>query len=36
LVRNASIDEVSQTGDLLAGRYSNHADIVSLSATLRF
>lgn len=31
-----SIDELSQTGDLLAGHYSNHVDIVSLSATLRF
>ncbi len=33
---NPSINEVSQTGDLPAGRYSNHIDIVSLSATLRF
>jgi long-chain fatty acid transport protein len=33
---NPSIDEVSQTSDLLVGRYSNHIDIVSLSATLRF
>jgi long-chain fatty acid transport protein len=32
----APINEVSQTGDLLAGRYSDHVDIVSLSATLRF
>jgi long-chain fatty acid transport protein len=31
-----SIDEVSPTGDVLTGRYSNHIDIVSLSATLRF
>jgi long-chain fatty acid transport protein len=31
-----SINEVSQTGDLLVGQYSNHVDIVSLSATLRF
>ena len=31
-----SINEVSQTGDLLVGQYSNHLDIVSLSATLRF
>jgi long-chain fatty acid transport protein len=31
-----SIDELSQTGDLLVGHYSNHIDIVSLSATLRF
>ena len=31
-----SINEVSQTGDLLVGQYSNHIDIVSLSATLRF
>jgi long-chain fatty acid transport protein len=30
------ISEVSQTGDILAGRYANHVDIVSLSATLRF
>jgi len=33
---SAPIDEVSQTADLLAGRYLNHVDIVSLSATLRF
>jgi long-subunit fatty acid transport protein len=33
---NPSINEVSQTGDLLVGRYSNHIDIVSLSATLCF
>jgi long-chain fatty acid transport protein len=33
---NPSINEVSQTGDLLVGRYSNHIDIVSLSVTLRF
>jgi long-chain fatty acid transport protein len=33
---NPSISEVSQTGDLLTGCYSNHADIVSLSATLHF
>jgi hypothetical protein len=32
----SSINEVSQTGDLLVGQYSNHLDIVSLSATLRF
>jgi long-chain fatty acid transport protein len=32
----APISEVSQTGDALAGRYANHVDIVSLSATLRF
>jgi long-chain fatty acid transport protein len=32
----APINEVSQTGDLLAGRYSDHVDIVSLFATLRF
>src|SRR3984893_14486225 len=31
-----SINEVSQTGDVLVGRYSNHIDLVSLSATLRF
>jgi long-chain fatty acid transport protein len=30
------INEVSPTGDLLTGHYSNHVDIVSLSATLRF
>jgi long-chain fatty acid transport protein len=35
-VANPSINEVSQTGDLLTGRYSGHVDIVSLSATLRF
>lgn len=33
---NPSINELSQTGDLLKGHYSNHIDIVSLSATLRF
>ena len=33
---DAPINEVSRTGDLLLGRYSNHVDIVSLSATLRF
>jgi long-chain fatty acid transport protein len=32
----APINEMSQTGDLLIGRYSDHIDIVSLSATLRF
>jgi long-chain fatty acid transport protein len=31
-----SVNEVSQTGDLLTGRYASHIDIVSLSATLRF
>jgi long-chain fatty acid transport protein len=31
-----SISELSPTGDLLAGQYSNHIDIVSLSATVRF
>lgn len=31
-----SISELSQTGDVLVGHYSNHIDIVSLSATLRF
>jgi long-chain fatty acid transport protein len=31
-----SINETSQTGDLLTGRYSNRIDIVSLSATMRF
>ena len=35
-VSGASINEISQTGDLLIGRYSDHIDIVSLSATLRF
>ena len=33
---NALINEVSQTGDLLVGRSSDHIDIVSLSAVLRF
>ena len=33
---SAPINEVSQTGDMLVGRYSNHIDLVSLSATLRF
>ncbi len=33
---SAPIKEVSQTGDVLVGRYSDHIDIVSLSATLRF
>jgi len=32
----APISELSQAGDLLVGRYSDHIDIVSLSATLRF
>lgn len=32
----APVGEVSQTGDVLVGRYSNHVDIVALSATLRF
>ena len=32
----APINETSQTGDVLIGRYSDHLDIVSLSATLRF
>ena len=31
-----SINEVSQTGDVLVGQYSNHIDLVSLSATFRF
>ena len=31
-----SIAELSQTGDVLTGRYSSHIDIVALSATLRF
>jgi long-chain fatty acid transport protein len=30
------INEVSPTGDVLAGRFSNHIDILALSATLRF
>ena len=30
------ISEVSQTGDVVAGGYADHVDIVSLSATLRF
>jgi long-chain fatty acid transport protein len=30
------INEVSPTGDVLVGHYSDHVDIVSLSATLRF
>lgn len=34
--RHAPINEVSQTGDLLASRYSDHIDIVSLSASFRF
>src|SRR4051794_6405398 len=29
---SAPISEISQTGDLLAGRFSDHADIVSVSA----
>lgn len=33
---SAPIDEASQTADLLTGQYSDHIDIVSLSATLRF
>ena len=33
---SAPINEVSPTGDRLVGRYSDHIDIVSLSATLRF
>jgi len=33
---NVPINEASQTGDVLTGRYSNHINIVSLSATLRF
>src|SRR5260370_19612273 len=32
----APINETSQTGDVLIRRYSDHIDIVSLSATLRF
>jgi long-subunit fatty acid transport protein len=34
-LRNASIGEMSQTGDLLVGCYSDHIDLVSVSATLR-
>lgn len=30
------INELSSTGDLLTGRYSNHIDLVALSATLLF
>jgi len=33
---SAPINELSQTGDVLVGRYSDHIDLVSLSATLRF
>lgn len=33
---NVPINEAWQTGDVLTGRYSDHIDIVSLSATLRF
>jgi long-chain fatty acid transport protein len=31
-----SINQLSPTGDLLTGQYSNHIDLVALSATLRF
>ena len=30
------VSELSQTGDVLSGQAASHADIVSLSATLRF
>jgi long-chain fatty acid transport protein len=33
---SAPINEVSQTADLLVGRYADHIDIVALSATFRF
>ena len=33
---SAPINEVSQTADLLVGRFADHIDIVALSATLRF
>jgi long-chain fatty acid transport protein len=33
---NASINEVSQTGDILVGHYSTHIDLLSFSARLRF
>jgi hypothetical protein len=33
---NPPINKLSQMGDLLVGGYSDHVDIVSLSATLRF
>jgi long-chain fatty acid transport protein len=32
----APISDLSQTGDVLTGRYTDHIDIVSVSATLRF
>ena len=35
-IASPSINEVSQTGDVLVGHYSDHVDIVSFSATLRF
>jgi len=35
-VASPSINELSQTGDVLVGHYSAHVDIVSLSATFRF
>ena len=35
-VGNVPINELSQTGDLLVGHYSNHIDILSLSAVYRF
>jgi long-chain fatty acid transport protein len=33
---DASISEVSQTGDILVGHYSTHIDLLSFSAILRF
>jgi long-chain fatty acid transport protein len=33
---SAPISEVSPTGDVLTGRFSDHADLVSLSGTFRF
>jgi hypothetical protein len=36
LVAVRQSNEMSQTGDLLIGRYSGRIDVVSLSATLRF
>jgi long-chain fatty acid transport protein len=35
-VASRSINETSQTGDLLTGRYSSRIDIISLSATMSF
>jgi long-chain fatty acid transport protein len=33
---NGPISEMSQTGDLLAGHYAGHLDIIALSGTFRF